>query len=70
MTKKTLLILSLLLVMVFVFAGCSKESFKTDGLKVEYMSGELTSNGGVSVGYKGYTYFINGDVASYSVENT
>lgn len=70
MTKKTLLILSLLLVMIFVFAGCSKESFKTEGLKVENMSGELTSNGGVSVGYKGYTYFINGDVASYSVENT
>lgn len=70
MTKKTLLIFALLLAMIFAFAGCSRESFDTDGLKVENMSGELMSNGGVSVSYKGYTYFINGDVASYGIENT
>lgn len=70
MTKKTLLVISLLLVMVFAFAGCTGETFDFTALTVENMSGELTSNGGVSVSYKGYTYFINGNVSSYSVDNT
>lgn len=70
MTKKTLLVISLLLVMIFAFAGCAGETFNFTALTVESMSGELTSNGGVSVAYKGYTYFINGNVSSYSIDNT
>lgn len=70
MTKKTILITALLLAMIFVFVGCAGESFKFQALTVETMAGDLTSNGGVSVSYKGYTYFINGNVATYSVDNT
>ena len=70
MTKKTILITALLLAMIFVFVGCAGESFKFTALTVETMDGDLTSNGGVSVSYKGYTYFINGNVGTYSGENT
>ena len=70
MTKKTLLVISLLLAMIFVFVGCTGESFKFDALTVETMSGDLESNGGVSVSYKGYTYFINGNVGTNTNDNT
>lgn len=70
MTKKIILITALLLAMVFVFVGCAGESFAFTALTVETMDGPLTSNGGVSVAYKGYTYFINGNVGTYSGENT
>ncbi len=70
MTKKTIIIIALLLACVCIFACCAKESFKFDALKVDAMEGELTSNGGVSVSYKGYTYFINGDVGKFDIDNT
>lgn len=70
MTKKTLIITAILLAMIFVFVGCAGETFKFDALTVETMDGELTNNGGVSVAYKGYTYFINGNVGTYSDDNT
>ncbi len=70
MTKKSLIIIAFLLACVCIFACCAKESFRFDALQVLDMPGELISNGGVSVSYKGYTYFINGDVGKYDVENT
>lgn len=70
MTKKIIVFISLLIACVCLLAGCASESFKFDALKVESMSGDLESNGGVSVSYKGYTYFINGNVDTYTGDNT
>lgn len=65
-------ILAILLVLVMAFAtlalvACDEEEvFVNPSLP---SSGEVTSNGGVAVGYGDYIYYVNGVALAYSLDN-
>jgi len=69
MAKKFALVVVLLLVAIFVFAGCATEDYTAVPLEGD-TSGEVYSNGGLAVIKGDYLYYVNGCPSSNGVDNT
>ncbi|HRX14231.1 MAG TPA: hypothetical protein P5087_04365 [Eubacteriales bacterium] len=69
MAKKFALVVVLLLVAIFVFAGCATEDYTAVPLEGN-TSGQVYSNGGLAVIKGDYLYYVNGCPSSNGVENT
>ena len=69
MAKKFALVAALLLVAIFVFAGCATEDYTAVPLEGD-TSGQVYSNGGLAVIKGDYLYYVNGCPSSNGLDNT